>query len=422
MKNLHSLFKRQLKRCFHQDNINLPTKEWENLIEAINKAYYQFDEDRKMLERSLELSSQELLQSNSEMQTVFRAFPDLFFRLQEDGTIVDYKIEKEADIYPLLGEVKGKCIYNLPSKEIGIKFQKAVEELKKVKSRVRIEYFIIINGKKCFYEARLLPLLEKQIIVIVRDITDRKKAEEELRKYAAQLEFSNQELKDFAYVASHDLQEPLRKIQAFSNRLKDKYSTVLGESGNDYLSRMQNAAERMQSLILDLLAYSRVTTKGQPFIPTDLNVIIKQVLSDLEVRIEQVEAKIELGHLLIIDADPVQMRQLFQNLISNALKFHRKNVPPVIKIYCQNFSTQNSCQITVEDNGIGFEEQYLERIFAVFQRLHGHSEYEGSGVGLAICRKIVGRHKGTITAKSILGQGSRFIVSLAIKQNIRSQE
>jgi len=238
---------------------------------------------------------------------------------------------------------------------------------------------------------------------------------------------SNTELQQFASIASHDLQEPLRKIQAFGNRLKDKYSETLTDQGCDYLDRMQNAAQRMQTLIDDLLILSRVTTKAQPFVPVNLNQVTQEVLSDLEVCIQQSRGHVEVGELPIIDADPLQMRQLLQNLISNAMKFYRNEELPVVKIYSQLLENQEDyptggltaaelCQIIVEDNGIGFDEKYLDRIFNVFQRLHTRNEYQGTGVGLAICRKIAERHEGSITAESTLEVGSKFIVTLPIKQ------
>jgi len=256
-----------------------------------------------------------------------------------------------------------------------------------------------------------------------QEIVERKQAEERLKATAVRLERSNRELQDFAYVASHDLQEPLRKVQAFGDRLKAACSKALGVEGRDYLERMQAAAKRMQILIDDLLAFSRVTTKANPFESADLNIIVQEVLSDLEVRIQQSGGQVDAGELPVIDADPLQMRQLFQNLVGNALKFHQAGKPPIVKIRSQpsTHSTGNGlgeevCRISVEDNGIGFDEKYLDRIFVLFQRLHGRSAYEGTGIGLAICRKITDRHGGSITAKSITGEGSTFIITLPIKQ------
>ena len=259
------------------------------------------------------------------------------------------------------------------------------------------------------------------------EIAERKQTEERLKATALRLERSNRELQDFAYVASHDLQEPLRKVQAFGDRLKAACSKAIGAEGSDYLDRMQAAAKRMQTLIDDLLAFSRVTTKANPFEPVDLNRIAQEVLSDLEVRIQQSGGQVELGELPAIDADPLQMRQLFQNLLGNALKFHQEGRLPVVKVRGQavnqpsresaaNGQVEEVCQITVEDNGIGFNEKYLDRIFILFQRLHGRSAYEGTGIGLAICRKIADRHGGSITAKSTPGEGSTFVVTLPRKQ------
>jgi PAS domain S-box-containing protein len=240
---------------------------------------------------------------------------------------------------------------------------------------------------------------------------------EQETRHSQELTRSNEELQQFAFIASHDLQEPLRKIKTFGERLKASCGDALTEQGLDYLERMQNATRRMQALIEDLLTLSRVTTRGQPFVPVDLTQITQEVLSDLEIRIQQTGAFVEVSELPLIHADPLQMRQLLQNLIGNGLKFHRLGELPIVKIYSQKLNHQDAvdfCQIIVEDNGIGFDEKYLDRIFNVFQRLHGRSEYEGTGIGLAICRKIVERHNGSIWAQSTPGQGSRFIVTLPI--------
>ena len=266
------------------------------------------------------------------------------------------------------------------------------------------------------------------------DITDRRRAEEalrdsegKLRQFAAQLERSNRELQDFAYVASHDLQEPLRKIVVFGERLKEKNSEALGPEALDYLERMQKAAARMQILINDLLTFSRVTTKAQPFTPVNLAEVASGVVDDLEGRIELVKGRVELGTLPVIDAEPLQMRQVLQNLIGNALKFRRPEEPPVVKVEAQIISAPDTparklCQLTISDNGIGFDEKYLDRIFNVFQRLHTRNEYEGTGMGLAIVRKIALYHGGDITAKSKPGQGATFILTLPVVHPKEAQD
>lgn len=237
---------------------------------------------------------------------------------------------------------------------------------------------------------------------------------------------SNHELQQFANVASHDLQEPLRKIQAFGDRLKLHHASGLTDQGQDYLARMQEAAKRMQTLINDLLTFSRVTTKAQPFGPVNLNQVVQGVLLDLEVRLEQTHGQVEVGEMPTLEADPLQMRQLFLNLISNALKFHRPSEPPQVKVKARLLDSPEQstpataemeyCQITVADNGIGFDEKYLDRIFNVFERLHSRQAFAGTGMGLAICRRIAERHGGTISAKSIPGEGVIFTVTLPVNQ------
>ncbi len=262
------------------------------------------------------------------------------------------------------------------------------------------------------------------------DITERKLMEEELRrsrgelelrieertvelrKYMTNLEQSNQALQDFASIASHDLQEPLRKIRTFGDRLRDTCGPNLGELGNDYLRRVLNASERMQSLLMALLHYSRVTAKAEPFTDVELDQVVRAVLSDLEARIEQTDGRVEVGYLPVIRADASQMHQVMQNLIGNGLKYHGEEKPSV-KVSAETFDSV--IRIYVEDNGIGFDEKHLDKIFQPFQRLHGkNSQYEGTGIGLAICKKIVERHGGSITAKSTPGKGATFIVTLPV--------
>lgn len=221
---------------------------------------------------------------------------------------------------------------------------------------------------------------------------------------------SNKELEQFAYVASHDLQEPLRKVQAFGDRLASKYAHQLDDDGKLYISRMQDATVRMRGLIQDLLSYSRIRSKGQDFMRVDLNEIVRGVISDLEVRLEQTQGRVKVGELPTVLADPVQMRQVFQNLIGNALKFKKSGVPPVVKVAAK--TKDKGHIIVVEDNGIGFEQEYAERVFEIFQRLHGRSDYEGTGMGLAIVKKILERHVGSVRAESEKGRGTRFILTL----------
>lgn len=260
---------------------------------------------------------------------------------------------------------------------------------------------------------------------MAQEITERKRVEHILEQKTKELGRSNSELEQFAYIVSHDLQEPLRKVITFGDRLLSKCGETINNEGKEYIERMQNASHRMKLLITDLLELSRIRTRTQPFTQVDLARVAQEVVSDLEIKIEQTKGCVKIGDLPVIDADSLQMRQLFQNLIGNALKFHRKEVSPVVDLQACIIDTQESgsdgnshkkmCQITVEDNGIGFDEKYTDRIFGVFQRLHGRNEYEGTGIGLSICQKIVERHEGKIKVTSTPGEGTKFIITLPTK-------
>ena len=276
-------------------------------------------------------------------------------------------------------------------------------------------------------EQTLERLVRERTVELTNEIDDRKAAEQQVRTVATELERSNGELEKFAYVASHDLQEPLRKIQEFGDRLLTKCRAQLPDTGKEYVDRMLSAAGRMRRLIDDLLTFSRVTTQKRPFVRVDLDKLVCEVLSDLDERVTQAGATVRVGPLTEVDADYTQMRQVFQNLIANAIKFQQPGVPPVVEVEGEAATMPPAdpeagepipaFRFTVRDNGIGFDEKYRNRIFNVFQRLHGREEYEGTGVGLAICRKIVERHGGTITAYSQEGQGAAFVVTIPLRQS-----
>lgn len=277
--------------------------------------------------------------------------------------------------------------------------------------------------------------IEDGIAVTFRDISERREAAQAMSVANEKLEQRNRALRDFAYIASHDLQEPLRKISAFSNLVVEDYGDKVDDTGKHYLDRMQDAAQRMSQLISDLLVYSRITTQARPFKPVDLNKIVENVLNDLSMRIEDVEGTVEVGDLATIEADSTQMRQLLQNLIGNALKFHRPDVPPKITVDATMVdrdtlnggppvaaSSNTLCRLRITDNGIGFEAKYVDRIFTPFQRLHGRGSYEGTGMGLAICRRIVERHGGSIGVESVPDEGSTFTVWLPAEHSSASND
>jgi signal transduction histidine kinase len=266
------------------------------------------------------------------------------------------------------------------------------------------------------------PMADGGTIATYQDITETERNAAMMLQHTQKLEHSNRELADFAYVASHDLQEPLRKIEAFGERLVSKYSGILPDDGRMFVDRMQNAAGRMRKLINDLLSYSRVTTDAKGFQIVSLTKVLTEVLSDLQIRIEETDAVVEFDELPTIECEAMQMRQLMQNLLGNALKFRKPGEIPVIKVSAEVVETSQQhpdtphIVLSFADNGIGFDNQFKDQIFTIFQRLHSRNEYEGTGIGLATVRKIVERHSGTIDANGQLNIGATFRVTLPIKQ------
>jgi PAS domain S-box-containing protein len=263
------------------------------------------------------------------------------------------------------------------------------------------------------------------VYAVGHDVTERMAAEAERERTLAELSARNEELQQFAYIASHDLQEPLRKIQAFGDRLRTRFAEVLDTDGRDYLARMDNAAKRMSTLIADLLDYSRVATRGEPFAVVPLSDALADALGDLEESIRAAGATIEAAPLPVVEGDRRQLAQVFQNLVGNAVKYRHPARVPVVRIAAERFeeplasapeASSPWVRVEVSDNGIGFDPVHRERIFAPFQRLHGRAEYAGTGIGLAIVRKIVERHGGRVRAEGRPDEGARFVVELPLRQ------
>jgi PAS domain S-box-containing protein len=366
------------------------------------------------------LAEEKLLETQTRTAAILKGIADTFYSLDDKWrfTVVNPAAEQAPFGRPA-DELLGRVIWELYPHLVGTRIHQHYLDAAR---KHTLEHYMAqspLNGG--WYEV-FMQGWKRGVDVYMRDITERKSAEEELhrsrdelemrvKERTAELELRNKELQDFAFVASHDLQEPLRKIQTFGNMLVAKCSVSLDQISRDYIDRMQKAAGRMQSLLNSLLSYSRVTTKADPMKRTELRRCVKEALSNLEIVRGEKNAVVGIGDLPTIKADPVQMAQLFQNLIGNALKFHRDGEAPHVKIHAKEVG--NTYEIYVEDNGIGFDEKYLDKIFLPFQRLHGRSsEYEGVGMGLAICKKIVERLGGKITAKSELGKGSTFVVTL----------
>ena len=303
-----------------------------------------------------------------------------------------------------------------------------LREVKENRTSLEIEYRIETQGA-----LRYLSLVAKptstddtnDVLGALIDITDRKLYEARLEKYTEELQRSNEDLEQFAYVASHDLQEPLRKIRAFGDRLATKYDSKLEGQGVDYIQRMQSAAARMQVLIEDLLSFSRVSRGVAVPEVLDMAPLLREVIDDLDAQVRREEAAVRLGIMPAILGDRTQVKRLFQNIISNGIKFHKPDEKPVVEVrghkekstvlnarFGLSLADPEYVVVSVKDSGIGFDEKYTEKIFTLFHRLHGRNEYEGTGIGLSICRKIVNNHKGFITAHSAENVGSEFIIIL----------
>ncbi|MCW3075470.1 MAG: response regulator [Bacteroidetes bacterium] len=296
--------------------------------------------------------------------------------------------------------------------------------------RAKVSVFVDLYKKnhQLISQEQKLKAINKSLEIEVKDrIASEEKVVElnkQLLKNIEQLESTNKELDQFAFIASHDLQEPLRKIRTFSNRVVTKYKDQLDEEGKMYMDKMQNACERMQNLINDILAFSKIAITKEALIYSDLNALIDEVLSDMDLPIQEKNAKITVGQLPKLKVYPSLIKPLFQNLINNSLKYSQKTVTPEIEIsgrieeqedHTGKVKGSKFCRIQIKDNGVGFEQQYAEQIFTMFKRLHGNSEYAGTGIGLAICKKIVEEHHGYISAKSQVNKGAVFTISIPVE-------
>lgn len=412
-------------------------------LQQVNQQLQQEIKTRQLLEHQLR-------SSEAEIRRFFSAMTDIVLIVDRQADNIEIAPTQPDRLYPTDTNIINLMIEEFYGSQ-GEAFLSQINWALNTQQITNFVYSLMINNhQKIWFSANITPINDNTVAWVARDITQRKqleealhnltkkleertvelvktnecleqeilerqKAQSNLEDFAEQLKIKNQELQEFVYVASHDLQEPLRKIQTFSDRIIKKYNDVLDEKGQDYIQRMQNATTRMQQLINDLLALSRISSQQKPFVKVDLNLIMEEVISDLETRIEEVKGTITFNQLPIIESDPTLMRQLWQNLISNALKFHQENLPPIIEIKSEII--HQDCQIMIKDNGIGFDEKYKERIFRVFERLNPRNHYEGTGIGLSICRKIIERHHGIIKVNSQLGKGSTFIVKLPLIQN-----
>ncbi|WP_460958475.1 sensor histidine kinase [Spirosoma litoris] len=380
-------------------------------------------------------SAEELLKvakANQYQQTLLNLMKEPLQVLQpifENGEIIDFRFKLTNQAYASYAnttpeQLQGKKVGDVfPGYFETVSFTKPVETYKTGQS-LTFEIHYDKDGLD-LYNLMSTFKVDDEVVIYFTDFTRLRQLQLQLESKIDELKRSNENLQQFAYVASHDLQEPLRKIQSFADLLKNQYSNQL-EDGASFLDRIQASAGRMSVLIRDLLALARISTYQETTEPVELKNVIDSVLADLEIRVQETGAIIEIKEPLpTLSGDSVQLGQLFLNLISNAIKFHRVGQSPLVRINaCQIGASQLPTSIShirsastyhcisISDNGIGFEEKHTERIFQVFQRLHGRNEFAGTGVGLAICQKVALNHGGAITATSQPGQGATFFVYL----------
>lgn len=361
----------------------------------------------------------------------FSSEPVLMYDLDQDQVIyMNRKFETEFQYTKADLEAKKYSVLALIQEDDRDKFQAILKTLKENNTAAipDEEYRAIAkNNMVNYYCVRIRKLYKKFYSIQFENIMHLKEHEEILQQKIEELNKSNRELEEFAYVASHDMQEPLRKISTFGHRLKTQFSGDLNEDATMYLSRMLGASENMRNLIDNLLEFSKVSRSKQPYEKVDLNMLLKSSMEDLDMRIDETGTRIHVEDLPVIEAIPSQMRQLLFNLLHNAIKFRKKDTDLEIRIKAKPVTPQEKktyqlpaqqdyFMISIADNGIGFEQQYAEKIFQLFQRLEGKSEYPGTGIGLSICRKIVVNHKGQIFAESKPGEGTTFYIILPKEQ------
>ncbi|UPK67041.1 sensor histidine kinase [Chitinophaga filiformis] len=390
-----------------------------------------YDEIKRKNKQLQELA-EKLKESETQYREVTNALPLMIFSLNNEGQIIyanswmksftGYDIHQlNENSWPLvLREKVFEKAWEYWQRQRGT--NKAIRKEVELKNHATQEYIwhllslapmVSESGKTMYWIGSLVDIHAQK--VMEQTLRDNKELQETkllLEEKIRELNRSNQELEQFAYAASHDLQEPLRKIVYYSDYLSRYYAEVIDERGKLYFGNMMGASQRMTQLIHDLLNFSRIYRENLQLVRTDMNVLVTEAMNDLDVVIKAKSARIEVAPLPVISVYPTQMRQLFHNILSNALKFSDERRPPEVKVYA--IMGEKQVQLTVEDNGVGFEEKYLDKMFSLFQRLHSREKYAGTGIGLAMCKKIADLHNGSITASSIPGLGAKFVLTLPL--------
>ncbi len=365
--------------------------------------------DMKETELKLELSEET-------RKATLSALPDMVFQIDSAGLILDvYSGEELRQVFAEKTAAGNRLTDFLPQTEVD-KILQLISKAVLTGQMQTVEFLDKRGDNEMHFELRISRLNSESAIMVMRDVSQLRIAREQLDQKLGELWTKNQvlekyitsnaELEKFAYIASHDLREPIRSIVGFTQLLQKRFDNKMDMEAKEFLGNIINSAQRMNTLVLGLLDYSRVSSNGKPFVTTNLNEVLKKVLDDLKIMIEETEAQITVGNLPNINCDELQIRQLFQNLISNGIKFRRPNVRPQLKIDVHEIEGRQVFNVT--DNGIGLDMKYSENVFQIFSRLHTSDKYPGSGIGLAVCKKIVERHNGKIWLESEPGTGTTF--------------
>jgi PAS domain S-box-containing protein len=373
--------------------------------------------ERHRAEETQRKMVKELATKEAYLRTLLQTIPDLIWLKDVNGVYIFCNTMNESLLGVKEADIIGKCDYDLFDKEVADIFVGIDRKVMATDEPSLDEIWLTFaaDGHRALCESIKTPMRDADgqiagVLGIARDITEHYQAQEKLKATLAELARSNEELEQFAYVASHDLQEPLRMVSSYTQLLARRYQGRLDADADEFIAFAVDGASRMQGLITDLLAYSRVGTRGKKFAPTDFAIVLEAALVNLKAAIGESGAVVTHDPLPTLRADKTQVTQLFQNLIANAIKFHGEETP---RIHISAESKSNEWLFSLRDNGIGIEPQYADRIFAIFQRLHTREEYPGTGIGLAICKKTVERHGGRIWVESQPGTGSTFHFTIA---------
>lgn len=391
------------KICENNQNIHKLPEEIDKLIHELQVHQIELEMQKDEIQRS----RAEIEELQQKYYDLYNTAPAGYITLDITARIIEINL-MGAELLGFRKDEVGKYLFNLfITPECHSTFNFHVNNALKTRNKQHFELDLIRRDKTVFHALIEMSLEFKKNILyklVIMDISERKKLEEDLK-------LSNKELQQFAYVASHDLQEPLRTIASFTQLLERRYKGQFDSDADEFMAYIVDATKRMKQQIDDLLEFSRVMGGGN-FEKVNVDEILKQSISGLNTLINENNAEITYNSLSHVIADPIQLTRLFQNLISNAIKFKKTDEPPKIYISVKKDERNNEYVFSVSDNGIGIEPQYLNRIFTIFQRLHTRDEYEGTGIGLAVAKRIVERHGGRIWVESELGKGSTFYFTI----------